>query len=47
MRKVRIWGLVFSVVLATQAVWAQQDAQFSQYMFNTLFYNPAVTGGKV
>jgi type IX secretion system PorP/SprF family membrane protein len=29
---------------ATPAALAQQDAQFSQYMFNQLFYNPAAAG---
>ena len=24
--------------------YAQQDAQFSQYMFNTLYYNPGFAG---
>ncbi|MEQ9441523.1 MAG: type IX secretion system membrane protein PorP/SprF [Cyclobacteriaceae bacterium] len=30
--------------LCTTATYAQQSAQFSQYMFNTLFYNPAYAG---
>jgi len=41
--------IVFSLVLATfaflpQKVQAQQDAQFTQYMFNTIYYNPAYAG---
>lgn len=34
-------GLFFS---SYQAVHAQQDAQLSQYMFNTLYYNPGYAG---
>ncbi|MDW8288960.1 MAG: PorP/SprF family type IX secretion system membrane protein, partial [Flammeovirgaceae bacterium] len=39
--------LFFSVLLSSLFVWnvnAQQDAQFSQYMQNILFYNPAAAG---
>lgn len=32
------------VVCATLSVYGQQDAQFSQYMFNKSFINPAATG---
>lgn len=32
--------MIFSIIPAT----AQQDAQFSQYMFNTIYYNPAFAG---
>ena len=31
-------------IMCVSAASAQQDAQFSQYMFNTLFYNPAYAG---
>lgn len=44
MQKVRFTGLVVCLIMFTQGVWGQQDAQFSQYMFNTLFYNPAFAG---
>ncbi len=44
MGKVRFLGLIMWVASVGQSVWAQQDAQFSQYMFNTLFYNPAYAG---
>lgn len=36
--------LLFLMVITAPAVYAQQDAQFSQYMFNKLFYNPAYAG---
>lgn len=39
--------LFFSALLSSLFVWnvnAQQDAQFSQYMQNVLFYNPAAAG---
>ncbi|MDX1904425.1 MAG: type IX secretion system membrane protein PorP/SprF [Thermonemataceae bacterium] len=35
---------VFLVCLSSGWVYAQQDAQFSQYMFNGFYYNPAVAG---
>ncbi|UKJ09080.1 PorP/SprF family type IX secretion system membrane protein [Solitalea lacus] len=38
--------LVFMCFLFTTKVWAQQDAQFSQYMFNGLYINPAYAGFK-
>ena len=38
-----IWGLVLG--LGT-AVWAQQDAQYTQFMFNKLYFNPAYAGSK-
>ncbi|NJN40883.1 MAG: type IX secretion system membrane protein PorP/SprF [Flammeovirgaceae bacterium] len=40
MRKLVFIGLIF---LAGQ-LYGQQDPQFSQYMFNTLYYNPAYSG---
>ncbi len=36
--------LIVLFVAASSKLTAQQDAQFSQYMFNSLFYNPAVAG---
>lgn len=42
MRKILLLLAVFGAVSA----YAQQDPQFSQYMFNRLFYNPAVAGSK-
>ena len=38
--------LILVAVLTTLGVHAQQDPQFSQYMFNRLFPNPAVAGSK-
>ncbi|CAN5194162.1 hypothetical protein BH09BAC3_BH09BAC3_02260 [soil metagenome] len=35
--------IVFAALLAVDG-WAQQDPQFSQYMFNNFYYNPAVAG---
>lgn len=44
MRKtINIVIVVFVLCLSFPAL-AQQDAQFSQYMFNTLFFNPAYAG---
>jgi len=41
-------GIVASVVLMLCSVvsWAQQDAQFSQYMFSGMYLNPAYAGFK-
>jgi type IX secretion system PorP/SprF family membrane protein len=40
--KVRI--LVVLLVMFTGVVIAQQDAQFTQYMYNNMYYNPAFAG---
>ncbi len=41
------WLLQVLVVMGTvTAVYAQQDAQYSQYMFNTLAINPAYAGSR-
>ncbi|MBP6722406.1 MAG: type IX secretion system membrane protein PorP/SprF, partial [Bacteroidia bacterium] len=43
----RVWMLILLAMTlagAQQGVQAQQDAQYSQYMFNQLVYNPAYTG---
>jgi type IX secretion system PorP/SprF family membrane protein len=37
---------LFSIVIGSLAANAQQDPQFSQYMFNKLFMNPAYAGMK-
>jgi len=34
------------LVLATQASYAQQDPNFTQYMYNTLSINPAYAGSR-
>lgn len=45
MRKSLRYGLAISVLfLTSHSLFAQQDAQFSQYMFNTLYLNPAYAG---
>nr|WKN38392.1 type IX secretion system membrane protein PorP/SprF [Tunicatimonas sp. TK19036] len=36
--------LVCLLTVGSTVIYAQQSAQFSQYMFNTLFYNPAYAG---
>ncbi len=43
--KVKLLSILSGLVLlGSSGVYAQQSAQFSQYMFNTLFYNPAYAG---
>lgn len=38
-------SLLLSVLLAVSTLaWSQQDPQFTQYMFNTLYYNPGYAG---
>jgi type IX secretion system PorP/SprF family membrane protein len=39
-------GAMLSLVLSTSG-FAQQDAQFTQYMYNGLYYNPAFAGKEV
>ncbi len=36
--------LIVAFILCHNSLQAQQDGQYSQYMFNTLFYNPAYAG---
>ncbi|MCX2576148.1 PorP/SprF family type IX secretion system membrane protein [Pedobacter sandarakinus] len=38
--------ILFTLLLVTCAVKAQQDAQYSQYMFNGIYINPAYAGYK-
>lgn len=38
--------LLLALVLAGGQVWAQQDAQYTQFMFNKLYFNPAYAGAK-
>jgi len=40
----RITITLISLCAATGLCYAQQDPQFSQYMFNTLYYNPGFAG---
>lgn len=44
MKKLFTNTLLFLVSLISLPAFAQQETQFSQYMFNTLFYNPAYAG---
>lgn len=46
MKKNKILGLIIgaAALLGTKAANAQQDAQFSQYIFNGLYINPAYAG---
>lgn len=46
MIKRSILATVLLVVLALESVSAQQDAQYTQYMFNTLAVNPAYAGSR-
>jgi len=41
-----IWIIAGSFMLLSQGVSAQQDAQYSQYMFNGIYINPAYAGYK-
>ena len=44
MRRSVLFLILAIFLFVGEAARAQQDAQFSQYMFNTLFYNPAFAG---
>ena len=44
-RNTTIAGLLLAAtLLVTGRTWAQQDPLYSQYMFNTLAFNPAYAG---
>ncbi len=36
--------VIITATILTIDAWAQQDPQFSQYMFNSFYYNPAAAG---
>jgi type IX secretion system PorP/SprF family membrane protein len=38
--------LIFVLILTASASFAQQDAQFTQYMYNTINVNPAYAGSR-
>lgn len=40
----RLLGILTAIMLSLNVVHAQQDAQFSQFMFNRFFINPAYAG---
>ena len=44
--KIRIALTGIIITLSTLLTFAQQDAQFSQYMFNTMAVNPGYAGSK-
>jgi type IX secretion system PorP/SprF family membrane protein len=44
MKRVKIFLIYFTLLLFSTQVFAQQDAQFSQYMFNGLYLNPGYAG---
>jgi len=44
MRSRHLIILLIAILCSVQKIIAQQDAQFSQYMYNTLYYNPAFAG---
>jgi type IX secretion system PorP/SprF family membrane protein len=46
MMKKLIWLIAGSFLLLSRPVSAQQDAQYSQYMFNGIYINPAYAGYK-
>lgn len=46
MKKVTFFLSVVIFLFSTGKVYSQQDAQFTQYMFNQLYINPAVAGIK-
>ncbi|MGB5665363.1 MAG: type IX secretion system membrane protein PorP/SprF [Maribacter sp.] len=39
-------GILFFVLISLQSAFAQQDAQYTQYMFNTMSVNPAYAGSR-
>ena len=45
MKKIKLFFFIgLFVFLADKNIYAQQDTQFSQYMFNSVFYNPGFAG---
>ncbi len=44
MKKLPLLALFCVLSLSNQALFAQTDAQFTQYMFNQLYFNPAYAG---
>ena len=38
--------LIFALMLTCYAAFAQQDAQYTQYMYNTININPAYAGSR-
>jgi type IX secretion system PorP/SprF family membrane protein len=46
MKKMRSLFLVVFGILSCSLSWAQQDAQYTQYMYNTMVINPAYAGSR-
>jgi len=46
MKSIRSLFIVFTIAIAGQQAMAQQEAMYSQYMFNTLAVNPAYAGSR-
>ncbi|HYH55403.1 MAG TPA: PorP/SprF family type IX secretion system membrane protein, partial [Anseongella sp.] len=42
--KMIIWAGIVFLLSGGKALYAQQDAQFSQYIFNNIYINPAYAG---
>lgn len=42
----KVLGLVFFIALSNSISFAQQDAQYTQYMYNTISVNPAYAGSR-
>jgi len=40
------WGSLIFMLLLFTGLWAQQDAQYTQYMYNTMSVNPAYAGSR-
>lgn len=46
MKSIKLILIVLLIAFTGKSVWAQQDAMYSQYMFNTLAINPAYAGSR-
>ena len=40
-------GIVVLMILFANVIWAQQDPQYTQYMYNTQVVNPGYVGSKL
>lgn len=41
-----ISGILLLTLLNSNKIWAQQDSQYTQYMYNTMSFNPAYAGSR-
>ena len=46
LKNIQLMLVLVAVLVGGASVHAQQDAQYSQYMFNQLAYNPAYAGSR-